>query len=125
MHLTFCRYAAGGFSAGYWNTVGSKEGWAPSTFVSSRKQRAGVKSQNAGRAHSISTRDSSFVCLTFLFFIEDLMDEEDYQEVVSGGKSLVAKSDYDGLFGTSAEVSLVCSSLYSFAIVCRSFAITL
>ncbi|XP_054856734.1 G patch domain-containing protein 1 isoform X2 [Eublepharis macularius] len=31
---------SGGFSAGYFNTVGSKEGWAPSTFVSSRQKRA-------------------------------------------------------------------------------------
>ncbi|AWP01022.1 putative G patch domain-containing protein 1-like isoform 2 [Scophthalmus maximus] len=30
----------GGFSAGYYNTVGSKEGWAPATFVSSRQQKA-------------------------------------------------------------------------------------
>ncbi|XP_054627023.1 G patch domain-containing protein 1 isoform X2 [Dunckerocampus dactyliophorus] len=30
----------GGFSAGYFNTVGSKEGWTPSTFVSSRQQKA-------------------------------------------------------------------------------------
>uniref|UniRef100_A0A3Q3H2M9 G patch domain-containing protein n=1 Tax=Labrus bergylta TaxID=56723 RepID=A0A3Q3H2M9_9LABR len=30
----------GGFSAGYFNTVGTKEGWAPSTFVSSRQQKA-------------------------------------------------------------------------------------
>lgn len=29
----------GGFSAGYFNTVGSKEGWTPSTFVSSRSNR--------------------------------------------------------------------------------------
>lgn len=29
----------GGFSAGYWNTVGSKEGWVPSQFVSSRKEK--------------------------------------------------------------------------------------
>lgn len=29
----------GGFSAGYFNTVGSKEGWTPSTFVSSRAKR--------------------------------------------------------------------------------------
>lgn len=29
----------GGFSAGYYNTVGSKEGWTPSTFVSSRTNR--------------------------------------------------------------------------------------
>jgi G patch domain-containing protein 1 len=26
----------GGFSAGYYNTVGSAEGWKPATFVSSR-----------------------------------------------------------------------------------------
>uniref|UniRef100_A0A3Q4G5V4 G patch domain-containing protein n=1 Tax=Neolamprologus brichardi TaxID=32507 RepID=A0A3Q4G5V4_NEOBR len=30
----------GGFSAGYFNTVGSKEGWTPSAFVSSRQQKA-------------------------------------------------------------------------------------
>lgn len=29
----------GGWSAGYFNTVGSKEGWTPSTFVSSRSSR--------------------------------------------------------------------------------------
>ncbi|MCJ1468700.1 hypothetical protein MMC07_007329 [Pseudocyphellaria aurata] len=29
----------GGFSAGYFNTVGSKEGWTPSQFVSSRANR--------------------------------------------------------------------------------------
>ncbi|KAG8221066.1 hypothetical protein J3R82DRAFT_2581 [Butyriboletus roseoflavus] len=35
----------GGFSAGYFNSVGSKEGWTPSTFVSSRSDRA--KAQTA------------------------------------------------------------------------------
>ncbi|CAI7590690.1 unnamed protein product [Penicillium discolor] len=30
----------GGFSAGYFNSVGSKEGWTPATFVSSRQNRA-------------------------------------------------------------------------------------
>lgn len=30
----------GGYSAGYYNTVGSAEGWAPSTFKSSRDSRA-------------------------------------------------------------------------------------
>src|ERR1700760_4640900 len=29
----------GGFSAGYFNTVGSAEGWAPRSFVSSRSKR--------------------------------------------------------------------------------------
>ncbi|RVD88574.1 uncharacterized protein DFL_002754 [Arthrobotrys flagrans] len=32
----------GGFSAGYFNTVGSKEGWTPSTFTSSRTNRANI-----------------------------------------------------------------------------------
>lgn len=36
----------GGFSAGYYNTVGSKEGWAPSTFQSSRSQKADRFKQN-------------------------------------------------------------------------------
>ncbi|CAN4086190.1 unnamed protein product [Withania somnifera] len=36
----------GGFSAGYYNTVGSKEGWTPQTFTSSRKNRAEIKQQN-------------------------------------------------------------------------------
>ncbi|KAL5292001.1 GPATCH1 family protein [Megaselia abdita] len=30
----------GGFSAGYWNTVGSQEGWKPQTFKSSRSEKA-------------------------------------------------------------------------------------
>ncbi|XP_030232517.1 G patch domain-containing protein 1 isoform X1 [Gadus morhua] len=48
----------GGFSAGYFNTVGSKEGWTPSTFVSSRQQKAG---QQQARP-------------------EDFMDQEDFGE---------------------------------------------
>ncbi|KAL1740746.1 hypothetical protein HDZ31DRAFT_85268 [Schizophyllum fasciatum] len=49
----------GGFSAGYFNTVGSKEGWTPSTFVSSRKDRGKVKAARP----------------------EDFMDEEDMQDL--------------------------------------------
>ncbi|KAF9038570.1 hypothetical protein BJ165DRAFT_1531650 [Panaeolus papilionaceus] len=49
----------GGFSAGYFNTVGSKEGWAPSTFVSSRTDRAKAKAARP----------------------EDFMDEEDLQDI--------------------------------------------
>ncbi|XP_019946507.2 G patch domain-containing protein 1 isoform X1 [Paralichthys olivaceus] len=48
----------GGFSAGYYNTVGSKEGWTPSTFVSSRQQK--VEKQHVRP--------------------EDFMDEEDFSE---------------------------------------------
>ncbi|PVZ99658.1 hypothetical protein BB558_004309 [Smittium angustum] len=36
---------SGGFTAGYHNTVGSKEGWTPSTFVSSRSNRAKFREQ--------------------------------------------------------------------------------
>ncbi|KAJ1872544.1 hypothetical protein LPJ55_003002 [Coemansia sp. RSA 990] len=35
----------GGFSAGYFGTVGSKEGWEPSSFVSSRSNRASHQPQ--------------------------------------------------------------------------------
>ncbi|XP_070201013.1 G patch domain-containing protein 1-like isoform X2 [Littorina saxatilis] len=48
----------GGFSAGYFNSVGSKEGWTPSTFVSSRQQRQGADSRRP----------------------EDFMDDEDLGE---------------------------------------------
>ncbi|CAB1448799.1 unnamed protein product [Pleuronectes platessa] len=48
----------GGFSAGYFNSVGSKEGWSPSTFVSSRQQK--VEKQHVRP--------------------EDFMDEEDFSE---------------------------------------------
>ncbi|EDW94447.1 G patch domain-containing protein 1 homolog [Drosophila yakuba] len=35
----------GGFSAGFWNTVGSQEGWTPQTFKSSRAERAESRAQ--------------------------------------------------------------------------------
>ncbi|KAJ9399282.1 hypothetical protein DTO282F9_3905 [Paecilomyces variotii] len=53
----------GGFSAGYFNTVGSKEGWTPATFVSSRQNRAKDSKQH------IQQRP------------EDFMDEEDLREL--------------------------------------------
>ncbi|KAF0686951.1 Aste57867_21299 [Aphanomyces stellatus] len=62
----------GGFSAGYFNTVGSKEGWAPSTFQSSRSQ----PSDDAPRKQRI----------------EDFMDEEDDPLL---GKRLEMNSKYD------------------------------
>ncbi|KAJ8514295.1 hypothetical protein ONZ45_g8158 [Pleurotus djamor] len=60
----------GGFSAGYFNTVGSKEGWAPSTFVSSRSDRAKSKVARP----------------------EDFMDEEDLQEL-RDSKQMVDTTD--------------------------------
>lgn len=48
----------GGFSAGYWNTVGSAEGWTPQAFKSSRGEKAAHSSQKPN----------------------DFMDEEDVSE---------------------------------------------
>ncbi|TCD61711.1 hypothetical protein EIP91_008020 [Steccherinum ochraceum] len=71
----------GGFSAGYFNTVGSKEGWAPATFVSSRSDRA---KQKAVRP-------------------EDFMDEEDLAELAESRK-LVDETDEMDLGSTEAEM---------------------
>lgn len=37
----------GGFSAGFFNTVGTPQGWEPSTFKSSRNTRMQAKEQSA------------------------------------------------------------------------------
>ncbi|KAH9951091.1 hypothetical protein B0H21DRAFT_705771 [Amylocystis lapponica] len=71
----------GGFSAGYFNTVGSQEGWAPSTFVSSRSERA---KQKAARP-------------------EDFMDEEDLAELQESRK-LVDEHEEMDFGGTEAEL---------------------
>lgn len=51
----------GGFSAGYFNTVGSKEGWAPSSFKSSRTNRYEKGETSVSRP-------------------EDFMDDEDFAD---------------------------------------------
>jgi len=68
----------GGFSAGYFNTVGSKEGWTPQQFTSSRANRAKV-TQTA----------------------EDFMDDDEREEMRA--TALEARDDYD-TFGTAAEL---------------------
>ncbi|XP_053472683.1 G patch domain-containing protein 1 isoform X2 [Ictalurus furcatus] len=62
----------GGFSAGYFNTVGTKEGWAPSTFVSSRNQKA--EKHNARP--------------------EDFMDEEDFSEHGIAPQQITTTDDF-------------------------------
>ena len=57
----------GGFSAGYFNTVGSKEGWTPSNFVSSRSNRNRDTPRSQRRP-------------------EDFMDEEDLAEAEEARK---------------------------------------
>ncbi|KAI5758279.1 GPATCH1 [Gulo gulo luscus] len=63
---------SGGFSAGYFNTVGSKEGWTPSSFVSSRQNRA----------------DKA------VLGPEDFMDEEDLSEFGIAPKAIVTTDDF-------------------------------
>ncbi|KAI0690482.1 hypothetical protein BC835DRAFT_1435011 [Cytidiella melzeri] len=73
----------GGFSAGYFNSVGSKEGWAPTTFVSSRSDRA--------KTTKAASRP------------EDFMDEEDLAEMRES-RLLVDENDEMDFGGTEAEL---------------------
>lgn len=69
----------GGFAAGYFNTVGSAEGWKPSEFKSSRTNRGQIKQRTA----------------------QDYMDEEDDPMLSS---KLQAKKEFD-TFGKSMSKS--------------------
>jgi len=62
----------GGFSAGYFNTVGTKEGWQPSTFVSSRSKKIEQRAQRP----------------------EDFMDEEDMGEFGIAPKRITTKEEF-------------------------------
>ncbi|KAL3092353.1 hypothetical protein niasHS_007562 [Heterodera schachtii] len=76
----------GGFSAGYFNTAGSKHGWVPQTFKSSREDRAD-KVQNTA---------------------EDFMDEEDLGEFGIAARKLRPKMDFiDSLMATPGEKCLL------------------
>ncbi|ODH25614.1 hypothetical protein ACO22_05207 [Paracoccidioides brasiliensis] len=77
----------GGFSAGYFNTVGSKEGWTPSTFVSSRRNRAKDAKQSAQQQRP-----------------EDFMDEEDLREAEESRK-LQTAGDYAGFGSTATDAT--------------------
>ncbi|GAW13876.1 hypothetical protein ANO14919_032670 [Xylariales sp. No.14919] len=74
----------GGWSAGYFNTVGSKEGWTPSTFVSSRSNRH----QEGGKT-SEQRR-------------EDFMDEEDLADAAEAEKLQTAQG-FAGLGSTEED----------------------
>lgn len=45
----------GGFSAGYYNSVGSAEGWAPQTFHSSRSERSSTRCAEAALSEPCPT----------------------------------------------------------------------
>ncbi|CAK9330021.1 unnamed protein product [Citrullus colocynthis] len=71
----------GGFSAGHYNTVGSKEGWTPQSFTSSRKNRAEVKQQN----------------------ILNFLDEDEKAELE--GRGLGTSSQFDTFGFTAVELA--------------------
>lgn len=75
----------GGWSAGYFNTVGSKEGWSPSTFVSSRTNR-----RKEGQDGAKTQR------------VEDFMDEEDLAERAESERIQTA-SGFAGLGSTEQD----------------------
>ncbi|XP_014363967.2 G patch domain-containing protein 1 homolog [Papilio machaon] len=64
----------GGFSAGYGNTVGTPEGWAPATFKSSRSDKATISSQRP----------------------EDFMDDEDRDEFGIAPRQLETHREFSG-----------------------------
>ncbi|KAJ5180644.1 hypothetical protein N7492_003854 [Penicillium capsulatum] len=74
----------GGFSAGYFNTVGSKEGWTPATFVSSRQNRARDAKQTAQPRP------------------EDFMDEEDLREQEES-RTLQTTDEFAGFGSTEGD----------------------
>ncbi|KAI6180796.1 G-patch domain-containing protein [Aphelenchoides besseyi] len=71
----------GGFSAGYFNTVGSKHGWVPQTFKSTRDERA----------DAVNLRASDF------------MDEEDRGEFGFAARTIRARDDFMETITGSAE----------------------
>ncbi|EAW07733.1 putative G-patch domain protein [Aspergillus clavatus NRRL 1] len=76
----------GGFSAGYFNTVGSKEGWTPATFVSSRQNRA---------------KDAQ---KRFEQRPEDFMDEEDIREAEEA-RNLQTSDEFAGFGSTAVDAT--------------------
>ncbi|KAF5316646.1 hypothetical protein D9619_006245 [Psilocybe cf. subviscida] len=73
----------GGFSAGYFNSVGSKEGWTPATFTSSRNDRAKKAAYRP----------------------EDFMDEEDLQDLKDSRNIVDTTEEMDFLGGTQAALA--------------------
>ncbi|VDL18452.1 unnamed protein product [Hymenolepis diminuta] len=76
----------GGFSAGYFNTVGSKEGFKPQSFTSSRRNRTQNAVQFQGKP-------------------EDFMDEEDFGDFGIAPRHYRTRREYDDrhIFDTLSE----------------------
>ena len=69
----------GGFSAGYYNSVGSKEGWQPAAFVSSRSARAPAADVRRDARH--------------------YMDADELQEAEAAQRAVGTRAEYDTLGG--------------------------
>uniref|UniRef100_A0A914M243 G-patch domain-containing protein n=2 Tax=Meloidogyne incognita group TaxID=654580 RepID=A0A914M243_MELIC len=75
----------GGFSAGYFNTAGSRHGWVPQTFKSTRTERGERFEQMA----------------------EDFMDEEDFGEFGIASRKFRTKSDFMDTLAAPGEERLL------------------
>ncbi|RKP35054.1 hypothetical protein BJ085DRAFT_34645 [Dimargaris cristalligena] len=82
----------GGFSAGYFNTAGSKEGWAPSQFHSSRALKKKVQAEQASIISPADSRkpttDGKLPTPIPGQRVEDIMDKEDLADLHSKQSSL-------------------------------------
>lgn len=91
----------GGFSAGYFNTVGSKEGWTPSAFVSSRtnrhnKDKDGTAADGGAGSSAKPPQQQR---------PEDFMDEEDLADQAEAQK-LQTAAGFAGLGSTEQDSAM-------------------
>ena len=86
----------GGFSAGYHNTVGSKEGWAPSAFRSSRGDRAPANDERS-RAETYMDDDEREAAQAARLEATDAFD------TFGEGAMLKAQRQFAGVAGPSRE----------------------
>lgn len=98
----------GGYSAGYFNTVGSKEGWTPSSFVSQRRARGAINTSDAPATSDDDDNTSGNKRRRVeggakrQQRVEDFMDEEDKASMSLGVQARTATQHqyaYDPLLG--------------------------
>ena len=85
----------GGFSAGYWNTVGTAEGFTPQIFVSSRKNK-----------HEASSSANP----------EDYMDDEDFGSFGIAPKRIHTKDDFAENISFAGMFEFICCLLLAILI---------
>ncbi|KAG6012311.1 hypothetical protein E4U54_007606 [Claviceps lovelessii] len=90
----------GGWSAGYFNTVGSKEGWTPSTFVSSRATKRKDGATPATSATPATTQQRA----------EQYMDEEDLADAAEA-QTLQIAGAFAGLGASTTQDEMRASGL--------------